>query len=577
MKVNLPTVRSVRLASGLTLFAYASCHFLSHATGIFLLDSMETFGRGILLWPWRTWPGGILLAACFFVHGTLGLRALYMRRTLRMPAIEAWQLGLGLLIPLLLIPHAVDIKIGHEYFDVDTSYFHIVTLFWVNQPWSGLPRQLLLLLVVWGHGCLGIYMWIRFRPWYRRWRVVLAAAAILVPVLAFLGITNAGWDAALRMRLDPAFAARHGTQVPGTPGSVNGAILALIWDSLQVAYVALVVVVFAAKSLRDWSARRRGGICVTYPHGRRVMVRRGTSILEASRWGRVPHASACGGRGRCSTCRVRVLQGLGALPAPQPLERATLERVVAPDGVRLACQTRPNADITVLPLVAAGESLRGLRVDLRGGRELDVAAMFIDLRESTALAAQRLPFDVIFIVDRYIQAVTGAVHAHGGIVTSIAGDGIMSVFGVDRSPAQAARDALAAAADAWAAIDELSGALYEDIGGNLQFGIGIHCGLTVVGSVGLPGQPSVQFLGDTGNVAARLEAMTKELSCRLVVSQDTFTTAGYDRPGWVEAEVAIRGRGDALLDVVLAHKRGQLNAFADPRRVRPEVNALPAE
>src|SRR5271157_4751365 len=109
LKVNLPTERSVRLASGLFMFSFAGCHFLSHATGVLLLDNMELVGRGILLAPWRNTPMRLALLVCFMTHGGLGLRALYRRRHLRMPAIEAFQLGLGLLTPWLLIPHAFDV------------------------------------------------------------------------------------------------------------------------------------------------------------------------------------------------------------------------------------------------------------------------------------------------------------------------------------------------------------------------------------------------------------------------------------------------------------------------------------
>ena len=146
MKVNLPSERSVRLTSGLFMFSFATCHFLSHATGLLLLDNMELVGRGVFLAPWRNTPMRIALLMCFLTHCGLGLRALYRRRHLRMPAIEAAQLGLGLLIPVLVIPHAFDVRLCYSLFGFEDSYYRVVYKYWLTQPLTGLPRQFALLL-----------------------------------------------------------------------------------------------------------------------------------------------------------------------------------------------------------------------------------------------------------------------------------------------------------------------------------------------------------------------------------------------------------------------------------------------
>src|SRR5215468_3597533 len=115
------TERSIRLISGLVLFSYAACHFFSHATGLFLLEGMERVGRLILLAPWHTWGGLLVLFGALFIHAGLGLKALWRRRHLRMPAREAWQLGLGLAMPLLLIPHVMKVRAGHAFYGLDDS------------------------------------------------------------------------------------------------------------------------------------------------------------------------------------------------------------------------------------------------------------------------------------------------------------------------------------------------------------------------------------------------------------------------------------------------------------------------
>jgi adenylate cyclase len=286
-------------------------------------------------------------------------------------------------------------------------------------------------------------------------------------------------------------------------------------------------------------------VTISYANGPTVTVPRGYSILEASRSIRLPHESVCGGRARCSTCRVRIQRGLPDLPLASEIERATLTRIGAPENVRLACQVRPEFDVTLAVLLASSRPVRGLGVDLRESRELTVTAMFVDLRNSTGLASGRLPFDAVFFVDRYVQAVTAAIQSNAGSVTSVAGDGIMSVFGLDGDAAASARNSLTAAEALWRFIDRLSADFAEELG-VLKFGIGVHTGLSVVGNVGLRGQTSIQFLGDTGNIASRLESLTKETACTMIVSASTIAAAGMSTPVWLGADLEIRGRSEPL-------------------------------
>lgn len=547
------TERSIRLCAGLIMFTFVACHLVSHATGLLLLDAIQSIGHDALMAPWRTPAGLCLLLGAFLVHLGLGLTALYRRRHLRMPAIEAWQLGLGLSIPLLLAPHVSDARLGVLLYGAEDSYFRVLYTFWVVAPAVNLSRQLALLIAVWTHGCIGIHMWLRFRPWYRRRIGWFAGVAIALPALAILGIINAGWDTVLRSAIVPGFSAAHSVS------AATGAAIALLSFRLQIVYVALVVLVFIARALRNAYERHRSGICIEYRAQRRVRVPRGFSILEASRWANIPHASVCGGRARCTTCRVRVWRGFECLPSPTPIEMEALNRIRAPSGIRLACQVRPTADIAITPLLPVTRALEGLRHDLNGGREISVTALHIDLRNSVQLAAGRLPYDALFIIDRYVQETTAAILAHGGHVASVAGDGIMSVFGVHTDAVTAARQAIAAAEAIWRAIDQISADLADDIGAPLEFGIGLHSGLSIIGAVGPPAQASLQFLGDTGNMAARLQALTKEMKCTAIVSAATAAAAGRHSARWRRSELDIRGSDDRLA-AFLIDRREDLNA-----------------
>jgi adenylate cyclase len=214
----------------------------------------------------------------------------------------------------------------------------------------------------------------------------------------------------------------------------------------------------------------------------------------------------------------------------------------------------------VVPLIPAGAAARGMRIAVEGGVEVVATALCVDLRDSTSLAAGKLPYDSLFIVDRYVQCVSGAIAAHGGYVTSVAGDGIMSVFGIDGDAQAGASGALAAVRAIWEGLDRVSEELAHDLAGPMRFGIGVHSGKSVLGSIVLSGAPSLQFLGDTGNVAARLQDLSKELAATAVISQDVLAQAGWaPGPSLPLTDVVVRGRGGEALRVAAITDVAALN------------------
>lgn len=556
--------RPLRLFTGLTLFTFVITHFLAHAAGLLLLPAMEV-ARGTLLWVWDTPPGQALLAGSFVTHAGLGLWALYRRRHLRMPAGEAWQLGLGLCIPLLLISHGMTGLFSDDLYNDPLTYPRAIVLYWITAPETLLWRQLLLLVIVWIHGCIGVRGWLMLKPWYRRRAALLGAFAMLLPLLALAGIVNAGWDAERRAAADPAYLEQFRPPPAGTPEAENRAALAALSGGVFNAYVLLLVGTLGLRQYRNWRARATSPVRIAYPGGRAVTVPRGTSVLEASRANGIPHAALCGGRGRCSTCRIRVTEGADVLPPPNATEQAVLARMKAPPSVRLACQLRPVAPLSVTPLLSVRDAGHGFAATapMDSGRELAITALFVDLRGSTSLAAARLPFDALFIVTRYVQVVTDAIRRHGGYVIAIAGDGVMGMFADEKDPAAAAANALNAAADLWHGIEVLSRELAEELDQPLGFGVGVHSGLAVVGAMTCPDNGSLQFIGDTGNVAARLEEMTKHLGATLVFSDAVAELAGFRRLDHLERrEVAIRGR-DGTLGVRTVHHREDLRTVLE--------------
>jgi len=359
--------RRLRLFTGLVLFAYVSTHLINHALGLVSLGAMET-GRDWFLGAWRSRPGTVLLYGSLLIHIALAFLALYERRTLRMPLWEAAQLALGLCIPPLLMGHVFGTRVAWELYGVEDAYSRLTLSLWALTPELG-RKQVLTLVVIWSHAMIGLHANAKLRPWYPRAAPWLLAAALLLPVLAVLGFVNGGRQAAALAR-DPAVRAEllwHG-RAPLTVTETER--LRTLRELTLTAYSTLLAAVLVARGVRGVAQRRRARIRVVYPDNRRVSVAAGLSVLEVSRLAGIPHASVCGGRGRCSTCRVRI-RSAAPQPPPDEAEARVLARLGVPPDVRLACQLRPTSNLLVVPLLPARATAADGRPpgDAHSGRE----------------------------------------------------------------------------------------------------------------------------------------------------------------------------------------------------------------
>ncbi len=542
-------VRQLRLTTGLILFTFVTTHLLNHALGLVSLDAMEA-GRWWFTGLWRSLPGTVLLYGAALTHIALAFWALYQRRHLRLPAADAWQLGLGLVLPVLLVSHVVGTRVSHELYGYRDSYSLVALALWELRPDIG-ARQVLVIALAWIHGCLGLRASLRLRPWYPRASYALFGVALLLPVLAVLGFVEGGREAAARARAAGGPAVVQ--QAAGAPSPAEAAVLDTIRESLLWTYGALLVGVVVARAGRSWRARRRGTVRLRYPDGREVHIARGFSVLEASRLAGIPHASVCGGRGRCSTCRVRVDRGGEDLVPPAEAERRVLRRVGAPPNVRLACQLRPTRDVDVVPLLPATATAvaGGRRAASASGQEQEVAVLFADIRGFTRFAERRLPYDVVFFLNRYFESVGVAIEQVGGIANQFTGDGVMALFGVDGTSEDGCRQALAAAALLHERMAELSRSLAGEIDAPLRIGVGIHVGPVVVGRMGYKTADYLTAVGDTVHVASRLEQLTKDFNAVLVISELVARRAGLDVSDWERHELTLRNRREPLVVRVL--------------------------
>ena len=542
----------LRLASGLILFAYVATHLLNHALGLSSVQAAEA-GRWWFTAFWRHPLGTIVLYGALSTHLTLVLWALYRRRHLRVPGWELTRLTLGLLIPPLLLQHAIGTRGAHELAGVDDSYTRQMLTYWVFNPRLGV-QQLALLVIAWIHGCMGIHYWLRVKLWHRITVPSLRLLGILVPLAAIGGFIDMGQELG-RLAADPEWLRQ--TVIPSDPEDAR--LVSTAQNVAILCYLAVVGLVFVARGVRTVWQRRLGVVRLTYPDGRQTLITPGTTVLEASRAAGIPHASLCGGRGRCSTCRTRVVGPLAALPKASVDEARVLRRIGAPPDVRLACQLRPTVDLLVFPLMPPVGELPAspLRPSTAQGAEQDIAILFADLRGFTAFSERRLPYDVVFVLNQYFAAMGDAVEQAGGYLDKFVGDGVMALFGLHGDPDRGCLEALRAAVAMAEALDTLNRTLAADLAEPLRIGIGIHVGSAIVGEMGYRQARSLTAVGDAVNIASRLEALTKELGGQLVFSDEVARRAGVALGALPAVEVDIRGR-TAPLRVLVATRVADL-------------------
>ena len=549
------SVRQVRLACGFVLFAYLVSHFFNHALGNISLGAMA---KGIEYHKafWQFLPVAIVFYSAATAHTALGFWALYERRQFRWKAIEPIQLAFGLSVPALIITHLAGVRIAEVLFQDQKLYPQVFYAYWIVSPYK-MWLMYIVLIISWVHGCIGLYFWLRMKTFFANAASVLLAAAVLVPTLAMLGLYQGGRTVVQQSSSAEWQAENLSPRQIGTPAERD--VIDQIIDYFLLGYIGLIGFVFVARGARLLNERRGGMINLSYGNGKTVSVPKGLSVLEASLRNNIPHASVCGGRARCSTCRIRVIGDCSSLPGPSKREAFVLNRVGAgaDPSIRLACQLRPNTDISFFQIFLPQTTAADLRTTsaARVGQERYLVSMFVDMRGSTKLAEQRLPFDTVFIVNRFLGAVSQAVIECGGQPNQFLGDGQLALFGLRTDPKTACGQALKAASMIAANIDELNQFLRHDLREPIRFGIGIHGGEVIIGDIGYQDHMVFTALGDAVNVASRLQDMTKSHGCEVILSEEVRKTASLPVDALPGQEVAIRERTEPMIVRAVAKAR----------------------
>jgi adenylate cyclase len=192
-----------------------------------------------------------------------------------------------------------------------------------------------------------------------------------------------------------------------------------------------------------------------------------------------------------------------------------------------------------------------------GGRERDLAVLFCDLRGFTRLTEHRLPFDTVFILNRYFEVVGQAVENTGGFLDKFIGDGALALFGLTASSEDASRQAFAAALKIIEGVDHLNRAYASELDQPLRVVVSLHAGPAVVGEMGYGQAVGLTAVGDTLNAASRLEGLAKELGAELVISVELARRANLDLAGHDQQTVTVRGRA-APIEAWIVHRASEV-------------------
>ncbi len=549
------------MASGLVLFFYIGAHLINHALGLISIDVAEG-GMWIATQVWYSTPGTVLLYGAAATHFVLALWAVYERRTFRLPIAELIRIALGFSLPIILIGHAANTRIAYDVYGLSSDYTRVVANLWASgsQGW-----QLGVMAPGWIHGCLGLNFAFRRRPLFQQLRLVLFAGALLLPIFSGLGFIAMGKE----LHLDAPASAAAQEYLTSVHAAERRGIEQ--WrDRLIIGYFVIVGAAFAARAVRNAFERgRKRLVTISYP-GRSVRVPRGWTVLEASRSFHIPHASMCGGRARCSTCRARVTSGANACPDPGVDEQATLNRIGAAPDVRLACQLRPQGSISVIPLVRTEKPIYRPTAPRREA-EREIVMMFCDFRNWRDLALDHLAEDLLYVLTLYTEAIGHAIRAAGGTVSYIEPDRICALFGLERGLKHAARQALQAASAIDDAIADLNERLGEQWNCKADILASIHASRAAVGEVGSAEPPAVLAVGDAMNFTFDLRRLATERGKKFAISEPVYKAAALDPTA--EDKVIVQAQAkNGPIKVILSDRAPELPASWTPLGVRTRAS-----
>jgi adenylate cyclase len=507
--------RKLRLVSGLVLFVYVAGHLINHALGLVSLSAAER-GLAVAVGFWHWWPASILLYSSAAIHVALAFYALYERRTLRLPAIEWLRIILGFGMPILLIGHVISTRAAFEVYQLAPEYGRVIQGLWSSgNEWL----QLGLLAPGWIHGCLGLHIAFGHRRFYRQVFMLWFSVALLLPVLSALGFLMMSKEV-----------------IAAPPAAVNPRDgIASLRQSALATYLLMFALLLAARSLRGWREHRRRGLVLIKLPERSFAMPKGWTVLEGLRSQGIGHLSVCGGRGRCSTCRIRIESGLPDCPQPVGVERDLLLKTGDRRDVRLACQLRPVGDLTIAPLFALPDERSKLEPAARRGQatagpstELDGVLLLIRF-EATPSNIEILPDDAWYLLQQLTASIEGPLKPLRANVAECGPNYLLVRFEGSMDGVTWATDLLVCVERVEQTLRSLESRLALELGRPLRWRVYLHSGVTRLGELPLRDSRPALLLGETANVLRQAAQERSDSAARLLISGTALDVLGLSR------------------------------------------------
>ena len=537
----------LKLWTGMFLMFYCVTHHMNHSLGIFGLTVVD-YAREYFLLFWRNPVISFFLLFTLVIHIIFSLlRVIKMASFKGFQSHEWFQLITGILTVPLLAIHITTTGIAHRFYGVEDTY-----TFWTSPGLDYFEIFFFnfIMLFIWLHGYIGIKFWMKVNSNYQKYLRQADIFFLIIPLLSIVGQISIFRESDLKGFFDTEY--KEKILKYSNPENIDLNVLlenTIIYFVLP--YLLSIMVLFGYRFYYFKIKRRNNSIKVSYPDGGVSNIFPGMNILDASLEAGIPHAHVCGGRGRCSTCRIKIDQDLTQLEPPRQNERRILRSIGAPENIRLACQTYPKIDLNVSPLLSADANFQESYFEQKYtyGSDREICILFADLRAFTKMSEKKLPFDIVFILNQYFKLMGQIIENNGGYLDKFIGDGTMALFGIEEGPKEGSRNAINAATKMNDELKKLNESLINDLPFPLKMGIGIHTGNVIIGKMGYKHAKNLTAVGDAVNTASRLESLTKELKSQIIISKYTFELSEHQIKDLEEDTVNIVGKND-LFDII---------------------------
>ena len=551
-------ITKLRIVTGLILFVYVFMHLLNHSFNLISIQFADFVRKEYFSIIWQNLIGIFALYFSLIVHMFLGFYAIIIKKSFKLKKKDWVQIVFPVLALIMLLQHVAVSFIITKVFPGEETY-ELVFAAIHAAPDDYLSNTLLfsfMTIFIWFHGVIGIDSYLKHKATqnkkfsiYLRFLPIFIIFYWILPtssVLGFLvGLKEMDYIIQIKAleNIDKFLFSVLNKYIPSDAFSFVFQVKPLVMNYYPIFILSIIILI----SLSILKTKFYGTIEVKYPGNKSVFISKGTSILDASKIGNISHQAICGGRGRCTTCRIKIISDKNKVNRPNVNEIKAIERAGLDDGIRLACQLRPTNDISVIPLLNPNSSIHNLKNLLNlTGKEQETVILFIDLRDFTKLSETALPYDVVYILNKYYAACGEVIEKNNGRLDKFIGDGIMAIFDKSNSINTNSRNAILSANKISLKMEELNNEINYEFSKKIKFGIGVHAGNTIVGMMGYGSNVSETVVGDNVNIASRLENLSKQFKCELVISKYVALKANMKTDDLLSKKVKIRGRKDSL-------------------------------